>query len=150
MSDQNVTPFMKIAVSTEAEGAERREHRRYDLGNGSLAINRWDSKRRRSEDLGYVVDVSAGGVRVCTSQSDIRPDSQIRVRLEMPSYAGISPFIDTQNTQLRPKNEWIGWLSVARVAKRGTAYEVSGRLVDMDEMDRGMLGLYLSTQPLAA
>jgi hypothetical protein len=28
--------------------------------------------------------------------------------------------------------------------------EVAGRLVDMDEMDRGMLGLYLSTQPLAA
>ena len=24
------------------------------------------------------------------------------------------------------------------------------RLVDMDEIDRGMLGLYLSTQPLAA
>jgi hypothetical protein len=28
--------------------------------------------------------------------------------------------------------------------------EVAGRLVDMDELDRGMLSLYLSTQPLAA
>jgi hypothetical protein len=30
------------------------------------------------------------------------------------------------------------------------SYDIAGRLVDMDEMDRGMLGLYLSTQPLAA
>ena len=28
--------------------------------------------------------------------------------------------------------------------------DIAGRLVDMDEVDRGMLGLYLSTQPLAA
>jgi hypothetical protein len=28
--------------------------------------------------------------------------------------------------------------------------EVAGPLMEMDEMDRGMLGLYLSTQPLAA
>ncbi len=28
--------------------------------------------------------------------------------------------------------------------------EVAGRLVDMADTDRGMLGLYLSTQPLAA
>ena len=28
--------------------------------------------------------------------------------------------------------------------------EIAGRLVDMADTDRGMLGLYLSTQPLAA
>ena len=28
--------------------------------------------------------------------------------------------------------------------------DVAGRLIDMDEMDRGMLSLYLSTQPIAA
>ena len=28
--------------------------------------------------------------------------------------------------------------------------EIAGRLVDMEEIDRGMLGLYLSTQPMAA
>jgi hypothetical protein len=32
----------------------------------------------------------------------------------------------------------------------GKNFDVAGRLVDMEEMDRGMLGLYLSTQPLAA
>jgi len=42
-------------------------------------------------------------------------------------------------------------MAVSRVMKVSEQqYEVAGRLVDMDEMDRGMLGLYLSTQPLAA
>ena len=29
-------------------------------------------------------------------------------------------------------------------------YDLAGRLIEMDDLDRGMLGLYLSTQPLAA
>ena len=42
-------------------------------------------------------------------------------------------------------------MAVARVQPiDNKQYDVAGRLVDMDEMDRGMLGLYLSTQPLAA
>ena len=42
-------------------------------------------------------------------------------------------------------------MAVARVNKIDEKrVDVAGRLVDMDEMDRGMLGLYLSTQPLAA
>jgi hypothetical protein len=45
----------------------------------------------------------------------------------------------------------VGWLAVARVDRVSEKQvELAGRLVDMDEMDRGMLGLYLSTQPLAA
>ena len=53
--------------------------------------------------------------------------------------------------QLQPKREWVGWMDVARVNKVDDKHvDVAGRLVDMDEMDRGMLGLYLSTQPLAA
>ena len=50
-----------------------------------------------------------------------------------------------------PKNEWVGWVAVTRVNKvNEREFDVAGRLVDMDDMDRGMLGLYLSTQPLAA
>jgi hypothetical protein len=42
-------------------------------------------------------------------------------------------------------------MAVSRVSSVGKGQaEVAGRLVDMDEMDRGMLGLYLSTQPMAA
>ena len=66
-------------------------------------------------------------------------------------YAGICPFIDSSDKQLQPKREWVGWMAVARVSKIDEKnVDVAGRLVDMDEMDRGMLGLYLSTQPLAA
>jgi len=132
--------------------AEQRTHRRYDLGGQTLMVNRWDASRRSAAPLGFLMDLSAGGARIRTDQANIKPDSQIRVRLELPSYAGICPFIETTTGDApQPKNEWVGWLAVSRVQKvDGKQYEVAGRLVDMDEMDRGMLGLYLSTQPLAA
>ena len=42
-------------------------------------------------------------------------------------------------------------MTVSRVMSLGdNQCEIAGRLMDMEEMDRGMLGLYLSTQPLAA
>ena len=42
-------------------------------------------------------------------------------------------------------------MTVSRVSPLGADHcEIAGRLVDMEELDRGMLGLYLSTQPLAA
>ena len=134
-----------------ASAAEQRTHRRYDLGGQTLMVNRWDASRRTAAPLGYLVDLSAGGARIRTDQVNIQPDSQIRVRLELPAYAGICPFIETEAGEAKPKTEWIGWLAVSRVKKvDGKSYDVAGRLVDMDEMDRGMLGLYLSTQPLAA
>jgi hypothetical protein len=132
--------------------AEQRTHRRYDLGGQTLMVNRWDATRRAAQPLGYLMDLSAGGARIRTEQANIKPDSQIRVRLELPSYAGICPFIETSaGGAPQAKTEWVGWLAVSRVQNvDGKQYEVAGRLVDMDEMDRGMLGLYLSTQPLAA
>jgi hypothetical protein len=132
-------------------GADKREHRRYELGGQTLSVNRWDTARRTAAPLGYLVDLSAGGVRVRTTEA-VKADSQIRVRLELPSYAGICPFVDTaEGSNPTPKTEWVGWLAVSRVKKiDGKNFDVAGKLVDMDEMDRGMLGLYLSTQPLAA
>jgi hypothetical protein len=42
-------------------------------------------------------------------------------------------------------------MAVCRVRDTGDGeVEVAGRLLDMEEIDRGMLGLYLSTQPIAA
>ena len=102
------------------------------------------------QPFGQIVDLSAGGVRIRTEQKDVKADNQIRVRMELPDYAGISPFIDTSEG-VKPKREWIGWMAVTRVSSiDGKQCDVAGRLVDMDDMDRGMLGLYLSTQPLAA
>jgi hypothetical protein len=132
-------------------GGEKRQHRRYDLGGQTLMINRWDTARRSAQPLGYLMDLSAGGVRVRVQGPAVQADSQIRVRLELPSYAGICPFVDTQTGEAQPRTEWVGWLAVSRVSQIGQdQYDIAGRLVDMDEMDRGMLGLYLSTQPLAA
>jgi hypothetical protein len=131
-------------------GAERREHRRHDMEQQGLPIDRWDGARRVGKAFGQIVDISAGGVRIRTEQQDIRADHQIRVRLELPEYAGISPFIDNSEG-LKPKREWVGWMAVTRVFPvDNQRVEVAGKLVDMDEIDRGMLGLYLSTQPLAA
>jgi len=143
---------MRYAIDVDATGAERREFRRHDLESQGIAIERWDGKRRAAKPLGKIVDISAGGVRLRTENaSGIRPDQQIRVRLELPAYAGISPFIIDGQNGLQARQEWVGWMTVSRVAPgANNQCDVAGRLVDMDEMDRGMLGLYLSTQPLAA
>jgi hypothetical protein len=132
-------------------GVERRTHRRYDLEQQAITLDRWNGNTRSRVTFGQIVDLSAGGVRIRTTQSNLRIDTQIRVRLQLPAYAGICPFVDTTGGQPRPKREWTGWMTVARILPLpGGAFDVAGRLVDMDEIDRGMLGLYLSTQPLAA
>jgi hypothetical protein len=142
----------KMQLTVETDGAERREHRRHDMEMQGIAVDRWDGSKREGKPFGQIVDISAGGLRVRTQQTDVRPDNQIRVRIELPPFAGICPFVDTTSASgLSPKREWVGWMTVARVIPlNGSTVEVAGRLVDMDEMDRGMLGLYLSTQPLAA
>lgn len=134
-----------------AAGSDRRMHRRADLEQQSLQVERWEGGKKAGSVIGQIVDLSAGGVRIRTNAANIRPENQIRVRLELPNYAGISPFVQTKGDQLMPTREWVGWMTVSRV-KQGSdgKFEVAGRLVDMDEMDRGMLGLYLSTQPMAA
>jgi len=141
----------KMRLTVEPEGAERREHRRHDLETRGLTVDRWDGSRRQGKSFGQLVDLSAGGVRIRTDQTNIKADHQIRVRLELPAFAGISPFVEKTAGDPQPKREWIGWMTVARVSSTDKKnYDIAGRLVDMDEVDRGMLGLYLSTQPLAA
>src|SRR5205809_4562132 len=108
-------PTSKFAVAVESEGAERREHRRHDLEQQGITIDRWDGARRGGEMFGRIVDLSAGGVRIRTEQTNIRADQQVRVRIELPVYAGICPFIDASQKQLQPKREWVGWMAVARV-----------------------------------
>jgi hypothetical protein len=134
---------------------ERRQYRRHDFEHQSITLERWDGVRGLRQAFGKIVDLSAGGVRVRATARDgninVLPDQQVRVRMELPAYAGICPFVDTSTGQPQPRREWTGWMAVARVTDLGDGeYEVAGRLVDMEEMDRGMLKLYLSTQPLAA
>jgi hypothetical protein len=132
-------------------GAERRQYRRHDMESQSLRLHRWEGSYRTQATFGQIMDISAGGVRIRTRQGNVKVDNQIRVRLELPAYAGICPFVDTSAGRPLPKREWTGWMTVARVQPVSEhEYDVAGRLVDMEDMDRGMLGLYLSTQPLAA
>ncbi len=142
----------KTSKTSPKSGSERRRFRRHDLEHQSILLHRCDATRGDTTlTFGQIIDLSPGGVRVRTSESAVRADQQIRVSLRLPAYAGICPFVDTTNGQPRPRREWTGWMTVSRVQSLGEQqYEVAGQLVDMEEMDRGMLGLYLSTQPLAA
>ncbi len=145
LAKESPESIMKLSTETE-----RREHRRHDLETQEITVDRWEGGRHSGKNFGKIVNISAGGLRIRTNQQNVQPDHQIRVRMELPAYAGISPFI-TRGAGISPKTEWTGWMSVARVAKVSKdEYDVCGRLMDMDEIDRGMLGLYLSTQPLAA
>jgi hypothetical protein len=149
--DQKETE-VKFKIGVEPNGHERRQFRRHDIEQQGISVDRWDGSKRTPKEFGRIVDLSAGGVRIRTKQTNVKPDGHIRLRVELPAYAGICPFVDTSTNVPQPKKDWVGWLSIARVlpASEENEVEVCGRLVDMDEMDRGMLGLYLSTQPLAA
>jgi hypothetical protein len=154
--EEHVMSSKRIGLVADTElrmtpGRERRQHRRHDLETLGVSIERWEPFRQTAAPLGRIVDLSASGIRIrCEASADFQPNSQVRVRMELPAFAGISPFIDASGPQVQPKREWIGWLSVSRVHSAGNEVELAGRLVDMDDLDRGMLGLYLSTQPLAA
>ena len=76
----------KIAV--DSDGDERRQHRRHDLEQQGIAVDRWDGAKRASKEFGRIVDLSAGGIRIRTTQKNVKADGQIRVRLELPTYAG--------------------------------------------------------------
>lgn len=150
---------MRIAHHTEEShqatgwdaAVERRRYRRHDLEQRHVTVQRWDAIRNVGAELGQIVDLSSGGIRIRTNYGGIQSDQQIRIRMRLPNYAGISPFVDTSTGVPQPKTEWVGWLVVTRVVQQHDgSFEVAGQLEDMEELDRGMLGLYLSTQPMAA
>jgi hypothetical protein len=144
-------------------GFERRAHRRHDLLSREVTVEcvteaaapgkRAALKKAKSRPLGHLVDLSAGGIRVRAARADgkgLKLNAKVQVRVELPDFAGISPFIDRSGPHIRPKREWTGQMTVVRLTQIGDEYEIGGRLDDIDELDQGMLSLYLSTQPLAA
>jgi hypothetical protein len=140
----------QFSIDVEEQAEERREYRRHDMEEQDVQIQRFDGVRQ-AYALGRIIDLSCGGVRLRTTQQNLRPDQHIRVRLELPDYAGIYPFVDTSGQEPQPRRDWVGWMSITRVIPvNDRESDVAGRLVDMHEFDRGMLGLYLSTQPMAA
>ena len=138
-------PYMTIAGDLE-----RRRHRRHDLELQDLPVERWDDMKQAGREIGTIVDLSATGIRLKTASRTLRNETEIRVRLSLPDFAGICPFVDLTNG-MSPKKDWTGWVAVTRVAPREDGlFDIAGRLMGMDDIDRAMLGLYLSTQPLAA
>lgn len=149
MKPEKSAEFSTMRIAGQGSWLDRREHRRHDMETQGVTVERFDG--RGGKTFGQLVDISAGGMRLRTTEGSVRPDQQIRVRLELPTFAGINPFIGRAGDGLEPRREWVGWMAVSRVQPTGKGqHEIAGRLVDMDEMDRGMLSLYLSTQPLAA
>lgn len=134
----------------DSEGVERRAARRHEFEGRGITIHRW-GVGQPAHELGELIDLSSSGARFRTTRRGIRAEQQIRIRVELPDYAGISPFVDTSGATPTPKREWVGWMAVSRVSAVDDSHvDVAGRLVDMEDIDRGMLSLYLSTQPLAA
>src|SRR5438552_12719642 len=125
-------------LATEKSGAERRRHRRHEMDHQGIPVDRWDGARRTGQAFGQIVDLSAGGVRIRTEQKDVKADNQIRVRMELPDYAGISPFIDTTEG-VKPKREWVGWMAVTSVSPIDSKrVDDVVRLVDMDDIVSGL------------
>ena len=130
---------------------DRRAHRRHEVAGPKVIVERVGEAG--TSHIGTIGDLSAAGVRIfAAGDLGIRPGETIDIRLALPEHAGISPFIRLAGqTQPEPAYEWVGQLEVLRCVDRGEhGTELGGRLIDMTAADRGMLGLYLSIQPLAA
>jgi hypothetical protein len=139
-----------MSIFGETPRIDRRRHRRHDYEFTHVQVERWDGPAKAGRPFGEMIDLSAGGIRIRTSVPDLRVGAQIRIRLRLPVYAGISPFVAADGSG-KGSNEWSGWMTITRMQKvNSDTYDVAGRLVDMREIDRGMLTLYLSAQPLAA
>lgn len=147
--EESTAPSMRIQ---DAPGyPERRRFRRHELLGPQVIVEGWDASRSTAVPMGEILDLSAGGVRVRTGDPTLAPGQVVQIRLRLPSHAGISPFVNYAGSAIRPSCEWVGRFAVLRRFERedGTI-DLGGRLLGMDESTRGMLGLYLSIQPLAA
>lgn len=129
----------------------RRQHRRHELAGPRVLVERITDVK--SQQIGSIVDLSASGVKLITAtDTGVEPGETIDVRLALPPHAGISPFVRlADETMAEPACDWVGRLEVLRrVDRRDGSVELGGKLIGMTAVDRGMLGLYLSIQPLAA
>lgn len=144
-----------LSIYGERPRLERRRFRRQDMEALHVRIEHVQTKAGTDEltlvdTLGQLMDLSPGGMRIRTSATKLTAGTQLRVRLQLPAYAGISPFVSGDGSN-RGTNEWTGRIQVLRVYRIAEdKWDIACQALDMREIDRGMLTLYLSAHPLAA
>lgn len=135
-------------------GQERRQTHRHELYPSApsepISIEFAASGVAQGPVIGELLDLSASGYRIETRDATLSPGSDVSVRLRLPTSLGINPFF-TAGDRGEPTNEALVKLTVLRRFEREPGvYEIGGTIDGLDENQRGMLRLYLSTQPLAA
>lgn len=139
-----------MSIFGERPRLERRRFRRQDMESLHVTIERVGTSPGVVDLLGQLMDLSPGGMRIRTSAADLVAGTQLKVRLQLPAYAGISPFVAADGSG-KGTNEWTGRVEVVRLYRIAEdKWDVACQTVDMREIDRGMLTLYLSAHPLAA
>jgi hypothetical protein len=142
--------FAPTHIRLAQPDADRRRHRRVDVEHLGYTVERIEGLKIQPQTFGRLVNLSAGGMLIKCAEASVKVGSQIRVRMTLPAYAGISPFVSSDGSGTGSET-WIGWISIVRIARNDDgSVNVAARISDMREIDRGMLGLYLSAQPLAA
>ena len=148
---EDQTPATGDSTDSMVMKFERRAFRRYDVESWGVSIVRCEDDAPSQLVIGRLLDLSAGGVRLRTNHAALHLGQQIKVRLALPASTGLCPFVNMNDGQLQPRHDWEGWMEVARLTPEPDgSFEVGGRLLDMQAMDRGMLGLFLSAQRMAA
>jgi hypothetical protein len=129
---------------------ERRRHRRHAPVTSTAT-----APGAIRSDLGSIVDLSVSGLRLVTQDPSLKPGTSVDIRLRLPEHAGVRPFAGNADQdgglRLRPADEWAGQLLIRRrIDREDGTFEIGGELTGISAIDRGMLGLYLSIQPVAA
>ena len=139
-----------LSIFGERPRLERRRFRRQDMQALHVEIARVGARAAVVDGLGQLMDLSPGGMRIRTTATELVAGTQLKVRLELPAYAGISPFVAGDGSG-RGTNVWTGRIEVVRSYRIAEdKWDVACKALDMREIDRGMLTLYLSAHPLAA
>ena len=139
-----------MSIFGERPRLERRRFRRQDMESMHVTIGRIGAKAESIDPLGQLMDLSPGGMRIRTTAGDLTAGAQLKVHIQLPAYAGISPFVAGDGSGTGT-NEWSGRIEVVRAYRIAEdKWDVACRTIDMREIDRGMLTLYLSAHPLAA
>ena len=129
--------------------SERRRTFRTDLEDRNIAVELRAPKGKPGKTIGTVMDLSTEGMKFKTRFGELAVGDRLSIKIQLPTMSGISAFVD--KGEGKATNAWSGDFEVARVVRRmDGGYDIGGRLMNLTEADRGLLGLYLSLQTMTA